>query len=68
MPSMGYRYMRHLNDDGTPDRFLQKNIETKSVTVSYFDFDKFDTWKSSSDALQIKGQDKIDGSWAKIME
>jgi len=67
LPSTGYRYMRYLNDDGTPDRFLDSTLETKSAPITYFGFKKFESGRATRDAFQIKGLDPnnpLDVSWS----
>lgn len=67
MPSTAYRYMRYLNDDGTPDRFLASTLKNKSAPITYFGFEKFETGLATRDAFQIKGvnpKDPLDVSWS----
>ena len=67
MPSTAYRYMRYLNDDGTPDRFLEETLKTKSAPITYFGFEKFENGRATREAFQIKGvnpKDPLDVSWS----
>lgn len=70
MPSTGYRYDRHLNDDGTPNEWGQKMLENKEGQVTYMGFEKYDTGAVAGDAFQIKLKKHVnqlnpsDSSWS----
>ncbi|MCW8901489.1 MAG: hemagglutinin repeat-containing protein [Gammaproteobacteria bacterium] len=63
LPSVGYRYSRYKNDDGTVNKYVDETFKTNETPGSYIGFENLNSGKEVRDLYQIRGPEMIP-SWS----